>query len=78
MVVITNGFAELDAVNAQRQMGTGTLPKMSGIGSEMRELIEQCLSLNPDDRPTLSTVSSVLNSIAEEDTSPVEPQEQKP
>ncbi|KAK2945085.1 hypothetical protein BLNAU_19983 [Blattamonas nauphoetae] len=63
-------FAEMDAVNAQRQMGTGTLPKMSGIGSEMRELIEQCLSLNPDDRPTLSTVSSVLDSIEEEQEPP--------
>ncbi|KAK2942344.1 hypothetical protein BLNAU_22731 [Blattamonas nauphoetae] len=65
-------FAELDAVNAQRQMGTGTLPKMSGIGSEMRELIEQRLCLNPNDRPALSSVSSVLNSIAEEEQPPDE------
>ncbi|KAK2950801.1 hypothetical protein BLNAU_14219 [Blattamonas nauphoetae] len=66
-------FAELDAVNAQRQMGTGTLPKMEGLGSEMRALIDQCLSLNPDDRPALSTVSSILDSIAEDEESTAEP-----
>ncbi|KAK2951386.1 hypothetical protein BLNAU_13666 [Blattamonas nauphoetae] len=56
-------FAEQDAINAQRQLGTGSLPNMQGLTQEMEELITQTLRVNPDDRPTLSTVSSYLNSL---------------
>ncbi|KAK2961957.1 hypothetical protein BLNAU_3013 [Blattamonas nauphoetae] len=57
-------FAEQDATNAQRQLGTGVLPKMDGIGSEMKDLICECLRLNPSERPSLSDVSECLISIA--------------
>ncbi|KAK2944171.1 hypothetical protein BLNAU_20918 [Blattamonas nauphoetae] len=57
-------FGEIDATNAQRQLGTGVLPKMDGVGSEMKDLICECLRLNPDDRPTLSDVSNCLISLA--------------
>ncbi|KAK2961960.1 hypothetical protein BLNAU_3016 [Blattamonas nauphoetae] len=57
-------FAEQDATNAQRQLGTGVLPKMDGIGSDMKELICECLRLNPSERPSLSDVSECLISIA--------------
>ncbi|KAK2949804.1 hypothetical protein BLNAU_15286 [Blattamonas nauphoetae] len=57
-------FAEQDATNAQRQLGTGILPKMDGVRSEMKDLISECLQLNPSDRPSLSDVSTRLNSLA--------------
>ncbi|KAK2961058.1 hypothetical protein BLNAU_3826 [Blattamonas nauphoetae] len=42
-------FGELDAINAQRQIGTGTLPKMEGVNSRMVDVIGSCLRLEPDD-----------------------------
>ncbi|KAK2947727.1 hypothetical protein BLNAU_17327 [Blattamonas nauphoetae] len=57
-------FGEIDATNAQRQLGTGILPKMDGVGSEMKDLICECLRLNPSDRPSLSDVSNCLISLA--------------
>ncbi|KAK2953578.1 hypothetical protein BLNAU_11442 [Blattamonas nauphoetae] len=59
-------FGELDAINAQRQIGTGTLPKMEGVNSRMVDVIESCLRLEPDDRPTLSTIWTALHSIPDE------------
>ncbi|KAK2961090.1 hypothetical protein BLNAU_3858 [Blattamonas nauphoetae] len=59
-------FGELDAINAQRQIGTGTLPKMEGVNSSMVDVIESCLRLEPDDRPTLSTIWTALHSIPDE------------
>ncbi|KAK2945990.1 hypothetical protein BLNAU_19066 [Blattamonas nauphoetae] len=54
-------FGEQDAVNASRQIVAGATPKLELVENvEMRELIEQCLSLNPDDRPDLDTVESTL------------------
>ncbi|KAK2944694.1 hypothetical protein BLNAU_20387 [Blattamonas nauphoetae] len=58
-------FQEQDAVNAQRQLGTGVLPKMVGIQKEMRDLITECLSLSPDDRPSLASVASLLQTLPE-------------
>ncbi|KAK2960687.1 hypothetical protein BLNAU_4342 [Blattamonas nauphoetae] len=58
-------FGELDAINAQRQIGTGILPKMDGIHENMVDVISSCLQLNPDDRPTLSTVWSVLSTLSD-------------
>ncbi|KAK2959017.1 hypothetical protein BLNAU_6033 [Blattamonas nauphoetae] len=54
-------FGEQDAVNASRQIVAGVKPKLELVeNKEMRELIEQCLSLNPDDRPDLDTIDSTL------------------
>ncbi|KAK2959464.1 hypothetical protein BLNAU_5513 [Blattamonas nauphoetae] len=58
-------FGELDAINAQRQMGIGILPKMEGVHQNMVDVISSCLQLNPDDRPTLSTVWSVLSTLSD-------------
>ncbi|KAK2948056.1 hypothetical protein BLNAU_17003 [Blattamonas nauphoetae] len=54
-------FRELDAVNAQRQLGTGERPPMDRIKSEsLVELIEQCLDLEPENRPTFSELEKML------------------
>ncbi|KAK2963561.1 hypothetical protein BLNAU_1604 [Blattamonas nauphoetae] len=58
-------FGELDGINAQRQIGTGVLPKMDGIHENMVDVISSCLQLDPDDRPTLSTVWSVLCTLSD-------------
>ncbi|KAK2948055.1 hypothetical protein BLNAU_17002 [Blattamonas nauphoetae] len=55
-------FRELDAVNAQRQLGTGLRPPMDRIKSEsLVELIEQCLDLEPENRPTFSELEKLLS-----------------
>ncbi|KAK2955682.1 hypothetical protein BLNAU_9372 [Blattamonas nauphoetae] len=57
-------FGEQDAVNASRQIVTGVTPKLELVAnSEMRELIEECLSLNPEDRPDFDTIESTLAQI---------------
>ncbi|KAK2953601.1 hypothetical protein BLNAU_11465 [Blattamonas nauphoetae] len=54
-------FRELDAVNAQRQIGTGIIPKMENINnSELVHLLTHCLSFRPDDRPSLDDVGKEL------------------
>ncbi|KAK2954854.1 hypothetical protein BLNAU_10184 [Blattamonas nauphoetae] len=54
-------FAEHDAVNASRQIVTGVQPKLELVSNkEMRELISQCLCLEPVDRPDLETIESTL------------------
>ncbi|KAK2943535.1 hypothetical protein BLNAU_21552 [Blattamonas nauphoetae] len=56
-------FRELDAANAQRALATGTGLDMSHISDEaLRGKIEQCLSLKPEERPTLADISSFLSS----------------
>ncbi|KAK2956728.1 hypothetical protein BLNAU_8362 [Blattamonas nauphoetae] len=57
-------YGEQDAVNASRQIVTGMRPKLELVkNEEMRELISQCLSLNPDDRPDLDTIEKTLSLI---------------
>ncbi|KAK2954526.1 hypothetical protein BLNAU_10546 [Blattamonas nauphoetae] len=57
-------FGEQDAVNASRQIVTGVVPKLELVeNAEMRELISQCLSLEPDDRPDFDTIESTLSLI---------------
>ncbi|KAK2950083.1 hypothetical protein BLNAU_15005 [Blattamonas nauphoetae] len=56
-------FLELDGVNAHRNLSAGTKPKMDGIGEKMKGLIEECLSVNPDDRPSVDAVISRLASM---------------
>ncbi|KAK2955218.1 hypothetical protein BLNAU_9770 [Blattamonas nauphoetae] len=55
-------FGEVDAVNAQRQMGVGSTLNMDGVkDSKMKEMIELCLSTDPNDRPTLSELNEFIN-----------------
>ncbi|KAK2959580.1 hypothetical protein BLNAU_5358 [Blattamonas nauphoetae] len=57
-------FREVDAVNAQRQIGTGILPRMENIkNSELVDLLTHCLSFQPDDRPTLDEVGKELSEV---------------
>ncbi|KAK2943562.1 hypothetical protein BLNAU_21524 [Blattamonas nauphoetae] len=52
-------FGELDASNASRQLCSGLLPKMDGVrDDDLRSLIEECLHLNPSERPSLDTVAT--------------------
>ncbi|KAK2955923.1 hypothetical protein BLNAU_9083 [Blattamonas nauphoetae] len=54
-------YGEQDAVNASRQIESGVTPRLELVKNEgMRELISQCLSLNPDDRPDLDTIEKTL------------------
>ncbi|KAK2946488.1 hypothetical protein BLNAU_18593 [Blattamonas nauphoetae] len=57
-------FREVDAVNAQRQIGTGILPRMENIkNSKLVDLLTHCLSFQPDDRPTLDDVGKELSEV---------------
>ncbi|KAK2963058.1 hypothetical protein BLNAU_2081 [Blattamonas nauphoetae] len=56
-------FGELDAVNAQRQSGTGIGPKMDSLkNEEFIALIRRCVSVDPELRPTLSEIGEFLSS----------------
>ncbi|KAK2942218.1 hypothetical protein BLNAU_22868 [Blattamonas nauphoetae] len=56
-------FAEQDGVNAQRQVGSGTLPGMETWTEEWKvSLIGTCLNLSPSDRPTLEWIVEHVNS----------------
>ncbi|KAK2955723.1 hypothetical protein BLNAU_9259 [Blattamonas nauphoetae] len=60
-------FGELDAVNAQRQSGTGIGPKMESLqNEEFIALIQQCASANPELRPSLSEIGEFLSSHPED------------
>ncbi|KAK2963001.1 hypothetical protein BLNAU_2024 [Blattamonas nauphoetae] len=60
-------FGELDAVNAQRQSATGVGPKMESLrNEEFIALILQCVSANPEQRPSLSEIAEFLSSHPEE------------
>ncbi|KAK2950357.1 hypothetical protein BLNAU_14692 [Blattamonas nauphoetae] len=56
-------FGELDAVNASRQMKAGVMPLIHNWADEsFADLVRECLSLAPDDRPSLDVVQSRLES----------------
>ncbi|KAK2944538.1 hypothetical protein BLNAU_20544 [Blattamonas nauphoetae] len=56
-------FGEVDSTNAQRLLGTGFQPCTDrSMGVELMVVIEKCLSLKPDDRPTLQDLISSLES----------------
>ncbi|KAK2953954.1 hypothetical protein BLNAU_11056 [Blattamonas nauphoetae] len=60
-------FGELDAVNAQRQSGTGIGPKMGSLKDEsFVSLIHRCVSVDPNDRPSLSEIGEFLSSHPED------------
>ncbi|KAK2961871.1 hypothetical protein BLNAU_3308 [Blattamonas nauphoetae] len=65
-------FGEQDGVNACRQIVAGTLPPMDGIVLDsLKELIADCMALDPKKRPTLDEVASCLDSLpADADDSP--------
>ncbi|KAK2956312.1 hypothetical protein BLNAU_8679 [Blattamonas nauphoetae] len=57
-------LSEMDAVNANRHLGTGHLPKMELIQNDgLFELITSCLSLDPSLRPNLDSIESKLDSV---------------
>ncbi|KAK2959754.1 hypothetical protein BLNAU_5243 [Blattamonas nauphoetae] len=56
-------FAEQDGVNAHRNLSIGILPPMEGIGEKMKDLISECLYVNPDDRPSVDSIISRLSSM---------------
>ncbi|KAK2949887.1 hypothetical protein BLNAU_15190 [Blattamonas nauphoetae] len=58
-------FGEVDGINAQRMLGTGTPLLMSHVNPDRVQLIEECLSLDPNARPTLSQIIPKLESSAE-------------
>ncbi|KAK2950966.1 hypothetical protein BLNAU_14044 [Blattamonas nauphoetae] len=63
-------YGELDAVNAQRQSGTGTPPKMESLkDEEFISLIHRCVSVDPEQRPTLTEVGEFLSSHPDETVS---------
>ncbi|KAK2945405.1 hypothetical protein BLNAU_19674 [Blattamonas nauphoetae] len=51
---------EIDGVNAQRQLATGTGLVMTNIVEWKKELIEKCLSVEADSRPTLKEIEQTL------------------
>ncbi|KAK2955115.1 hypothetical protein BLNAU_9844 [Blattamonas nauphoetae] len=60
-------FGELDAVNAQRQSGTGIGPKMDDLkNEEFVSLIHRCVSVDLNERPTLSEIGEFLSSHPED------------
>ncbi|KAK2949742.1 hypothetical protein BLNAU_15316 [Blattamonas nauphoetae] len=67
-------YGELDAINAQRTAGLGVPPVMpSSMNRTIRELIEKCLSVDPSERPPISTIQETLDEL----DSPTHHQDQK-
>ncbi|KAK2962827.1 hypothetical protein BLNAU_2262 [Blattamonas nauphoetae] len=66
-------FKEMDAQNAQRQLGSGGELSMDEVESEnLGVMIQKCLSENPKERPTLSELSEFLEKgcVFEQDADP--------
>ncbi|KAK2963742.1 hypothetical protein BLNAU_1309 [Blattamonas nauphoetae] len=65
-------FGETDGVNASRQLGMGILPPLEGMSSEMEEIVRRCLSVDFQDRPRLTEVDELLQSLSQKDDRKVE------
>ncbi|KAK2947541.1 hypothetical protein BLNAU_17507 [Blattamonas nauphoetae] len=72
-------FAEQDAVNASRQIKAGVMPLIHNWeDAELASLVSECLSLSPDDRPSLSDVKSRLSLLKSKPPILVPPQQNEP
>ncbi|KAK2953949.1 hypothetical protein BLNAU_11051 [Blattamonas nauphoetae] len=72
MVTMTVPFGEVDGVNAHRQIASGTLPDLSKIEDDStRDLISSCLSFNPNERPSLTSLSDSLDELTQTDPNTV-------
>ncbi|KAK2959189.1 hypothetical protein BLNAU_5747 [Blattamonas nauphoetae] len=59
-------FGEVDAVNAQRQLGAGSPLKMDRISSDfVKSLIASCLEVDPHARLSLNELEDKLNTISD-------------
>ncbi|KAK2953228.1 hypothetical protein BLNAU_11854 [Blattamonas nauphoetae] len=59
-------FSETDAVNANRSLCSGMLPKMETITEKsFVDLIASCLSVNPADRPSFDSVAEFFDGKGE-------------
>ncbi|KAK2942888.1 hypothetical protein BLNAU_22184 [Blattamonas nauphoetae] len=55
---------EMDAMNASRQLKAGVLPKMELVkDSQLKDLIVECLSVEPEKRPNLDDLEERLLSV---------------
>ncbi|KAK2947717.1 hypothetical protein BLNAU_17317 [Blattamonas nauphoetae] len=62
-------FGEVDGINAQRQLGSGIVPRMDRVREGMAELVTDCLSIDPEKRPSMKSIVervTMLNANAEE------------
>ncbi|KAK2959177.1 hypothetical protein BLNAU_5735 [Blattamonas nauphoetae] len=60
-------FGEVDAVNAQRQLGAGSPLKMDRISSDfVKSLIASCLEVDPHARLSLNELEDKLKTLSEE------------
>ncbi|KAK2950594.1 hypothetical protein BLNAU_14486 [Blattamonas nauphoetae] len=58
-------FGELDAMNAHRQLKTGSLPKVELVKDEsLRELIVECLEVEAARRPSLHEMEERMEKVA--------------
>ncbi|KAK2942453.1 hypothetical protein BLNAU_22643 [Blattamonas nauphoetae] len=64
-------FAEQDVVNACRQMGLGIVPPMQKVRDEdLKEMLVRCLSVDPDNRPPLTELTSFIDTHSFRDSPP--------
>ncbi|KAK2943719.1 hypothetical protein BLNAU_21370 [Blattamonas nauphoetae] len=62
-------FGEVDATNASRQLCSGMPLEMEGIkNEEFKTLIQNCLKLNPSERPSLESVAEFFMSQSDDQT----------
>ncbi|KAK2951619.1 hypothetical protein BLNAU_13503 [Blattamonas nauphoetae] len=62
-------FGEVDGINAQRQLGSGIVPRMDRVREGMAELVTECLSIDPEKRPSMKSIVervTTLNTSEEE------------
>ncbi|KAK2945227.1 hypothetical protein BLNAU_19867 [Blattamonas nauphoetae] len=56
-------FGEVDEQTAQRRLRLGEKPNMEKVSEEMQAIIDSCLNLDASQRPSLKTVSSLLDQL---------------
>ncbi|KAK2944994.1 hypothetical protein BLNAU_20071 [Blattamonas nauphoetae] len=72
-------FAEQDTVNASRQIKAGVTPLIHNWEDEsMATLVRECLSISPDERPTLADVKSRLRVLSSQPQIPIQPVPNEP